>query len=266
MLKSSGVVNSEELLQVEYELTQQMAVSIHAIEGVQDSQTITLTGNKGKKQFSILIDGGSTHSFIDDKTAIHLKCELTKTPPMKVLVANGNQLISQYECNKFSWQIGNHHFQTSVKTLPMGSYDLVLGVDWLGSLGPVTFDFKQLQMQFQHQGQVITLQGNQKPGKPRLQQMTVAQFVRSCQRQEHGLMFLLDVVEKPTGSLLSQQMIEGAEMSKECIKFQGLLEEYDDIFQTPTGLPPQRDIEHSIEHSIELKDGSQPFSMRPYRN
>lgn len=129
ILAHEEAVKPQELIQDEINISQQMAVSVHVIEGVQDNQTITLTGNKGKKQFSILIDGGSTHSFIDDKTANKLKCELVKTPAMKMLVANGNQLVSQYVCKQFSWKMGNHQFNTSIRTLRMGSYDLVLGVD-----------------------------------------------------------------------------------------------------------------------------------------
>ncbi|XP_017241605.1 uncharacterized protein LOC135152094 [Daucus carota subsp. sativus] len=242
---------------------QQIEVSVHAIEGLKGSQTITLTGYKNKKQFSILVDGGSTHSFLDEKTAAQLKCELVKTKPLKVMVANGNQLVSHYECQGFSWNIGKYRFNTPVKTLPMGSYDLVLGVDWLGSLGPVTFDFKKLEMRFQKGEEMIVLQGNQGSDKPRLHQMTADQFVRSCQRQEHGLLFILDVVHQPAGSLLSLQSDDGNNNSEGNKKqLHNLLEEYSDIFKAPEGLPPER----QIEHSIDLKEGSQPFSIRPYRN
>lgn len=48
---------------------------------------------------------------------------------------------SQYECKDFKWKVGECEFQTPVRTLSLGSYDLVLGVDWLGSLGLVTFDY-----------------------------------------------------------------------------------------------------------------------------
>ena len=63
---------------------------------------------------------------------------------MQVLVANGNHLTRKHECTSFTWKVGDQDYQTSIRTLPMGNYDLVLGVDWLGSLGPVTFDFKNL--------------------------------------------------------------------------------------------------------------------------
>lgn len=114
------------------------------------------------------MDGGSTHSFLDEKTALKLKCEVIETLPMQVLVANGNHLTSKHECADFTWMIGDQNFHTSIRTLLMGSYDLVLGVDWLGSLGPVTFDFKNLLLQFEQGEKTVTLQGNKKPFKPSL--------------------------------------------------------------------------------------------------
>lgn len=76
---------------------------------------------------------------LDEKMVSRLKCDLIETIPMKVMVANGNHLISKYENPHFTWKIGKHEFHTPIRTFPMGSYDLVLGVDWLGTLGPVTF-------------------------------------------------------------------------------------------------------------------------------
>jgi hypothetical protein len=40
----------------------------------------------------------------------------------------------------------------------MGGYDIVLGVEWLHTLGPILMDFKELTMQFQHEGQQYKFQ------------------------------------------------------------------------------------------------------------
>jgi hypothetical protein len=40
-----------------------------------------------------------------------------------------------------------------------------------------------------------------------------------------------------------------------------ILQDYEDIFQKPAGLPPQRECDHRIL----LKDGSTPPNIRPYR-
>lgn len=174
---------------------------------------------------------------------------------MKVLVANGNHLLSGYECPDFKWKMGQQEFKTNVKTLPMGNYDLVLGVDWMGSLGPVTFDFKKLTLQFQNQGLPVVLQGNSQDKKPALQQMTANAFFRSCQRQRHGLMYVLYATSgtDPPTSQTNETPNSGGENES----LQELITKYGVIFQPPVGLPPHRDIEHGID----LKEGSQPYSL-----
>ena len=143
----------------------------------------------------------------------------------------------------------------------MGSYDLVLGVDWLGSLGLVTFDYKRLILQFLYKGQEVVLQGNSQPLKPRIQQMTAKAFVRSCQRQGHGFLYMINEVCQAPGLLHSAQGLS-ADGRAENEELPNLLLEYEDIFKAPTGLPPHR----QIEHNIELKEGAQPFSIRPYKS
>ena len=42
---------------------------------------------------------------------------------------------------------------------------------------------------------------------------------------------------------------------------QEIIEEFADVFETPTELPPTREIDHEIP----LKPGSQAFKMKPHR-
>jgi hypothetical protein len=43
--------------------------------------------------------------------------------------------------------------------IDMGGCDIVLGVKWLRTLGPIIMDFKDLNMQFQQEGQQYKFQG-----------------------------------------------------------------------------------------------------------
>jgi hypothetical protein len=44
-------------------------------------------------------------------------------------------------------------------SIDMGGCDIVLGVEWLCTLGPILMDFKDLTMQFQQEGQQYKFQG-----------------------------------------------------------------------------------------------------------
>ena len=43
--------------------------------------------------------------------------------------------------------------------LPLGEYDVVLGAQWLSTLGPIVWDFSKLQMKFFLQDKEVALQG-----------------------------------------------------------------------------------------------------------
>ena len=51
-------------------------ISLHALEGHPSEKMIKIRGNVGKMRLLILIDSGSSHSFLDKSTAKELLCVL----------------------------------------------------------------------------------------------------------------------------------------------------------------------------------------------
>jgi hypothetical protein len=56
-------------------------------------------------------------------------------------VANGDRVTSPGCCRNLSVSISNEQFIIDCYGLSISSYDMVLGVQWLESLGPVMWDF-----------------------------------------------------------------------------------------------------------------------------
>ena len=71
------------------------SLSQAAIVGVQGRKTIKITGLVNSQEILILIDSGTSSSFLSEKTSDTLKCDLTSSPPVTVTVANGEKLLSQ---------------------------------------------------------------------------------------------------------------------------------------------------------------------------
>lgn len=59
-----------------------------------------------------------------------------------------------------SWEMQGETFVAEVGVLPIGGYDVVLDMQWLSTLGPIIWDFKNLSMQFHLQDKSATLKGN----------------------------------------------------------------------------------------------------------
>lgn len=55
-----------------------------------------------------------------------------------MIVANGKELKCKYICKDFNWRMQGQEFITDVYVLPLESYDLILGVQWLVNLGDIT--------------------------------------------------------------------------------------------------------------------------------
>lgn len=56
-------------------------------------------------------------------------------------------------------KIHDHTFDTPLYVLPIQGVDVVLGVQWLQTLGPFVSDFTIPSMRFSHNDQLITITG-----------------------------------------------------------------------------------------------------------
>lgn len=76
-------------------------ISLNAMAGIrtlEDYNTIRVSGSIKSQKVHILIDLSSTHNFIDTCIAEQLGCDLSKSPPVKVVVANGDKILCDKIC------------------------------------------------------------------------------------------------------------------------------------------------------------------------
>ncbi|KAL2524544.1 Uncharacterized protein Adt_09598 [Abeliophyllum distichum] len=69
------------------------------------------------------------------------------------------------------------------------------------------------------------------------------------------------LVQQPYGLVGQLNTILEEEVTEIPEELKPILIEFDDVFQEPKGLPPER----LHDHHIPLKKGAQPFQIRPYR-
>jgi len=135
------------------------ALSQSAAVGVPGKKTIKLHGIVKDQELLILIDSGSTCTFISSKTANTLNCVLRPAPPIQVAVANGDKLQSTHQVLNFSWWSQGHTFTTDARVLSLQYYDMVLGMDWLEQHSPMWIHWKRKLLRFSYQGSRISLKG-----------------------------------------------------------------------------------------------------------
>lgn len=132
--------------------------------------------------------------------------------------------------------------------LPLACYDAILGIDWLAQHSPMEVDWKEKWMSFQYQGSKATLQG-------------INPFIGKCETiTNRDLATLID--QDKLWCLVEIQAVPAPKTSESLpSEVQALVDEFADIFQPPSGLPPKR----ASVHTIPLVPGAQPFRLRPYR-
>jgi hypothetical protein len=75
------------------------------------------------------------------------------------MIANGGSMKCGGHCENVHLQIGDYHLKSHMFSINMGSCEIVLGAEWIRTLGPILMDFKELTMQFDQEGQQYNFQG-----------------------------------------------------------------------------------------------------------
>ncbi|KAK6136072.1 hypothetical protein DH2020_030177 [Rehmannia glutinosa] len=122
---------------------EEVQMTLNAIAGEDGVTTMRLFGECDGHKLHVLIDSGSTLSFIQESTAKRLGCKLTPAKHLLVKVANG-RLVSSYKVEGFTWKMQGHSFTYSLRVLQNEGCDLILGGDWLKSCTPIELDYDKM--------------------------------------------------------------------------------------------------------------------------
>ncbi|XP_066354763.1 uncharacterized protein [Miscanthus floridulus] len=159
------------------------------------------------RAITILLDSGSTNSFLDTSVAESLSGVQPLQSPVSVKVASGASVActSQIQCAE--WYIEGFKFHSTLKILPIGTYDMIFGMDWLQAFSPMKVNWLQRWIQIPYGPENVVLQG------------ALPDDVQCSLVQLHHI------------------SVDGAAQH---------LDQYQHLFRVPTELPPRRACDHSI--------------------
>ncbi|CAM8968817.1 unnamed protein product [Rhodiola kirilowii] len=241
--------------------TDNPSISLHALEGHFVPTTLRLEASIYGKPIVVLVDGGSTHNFMQTRIARFLQLPVEPSQHMQVTVGNGDSLHCEGACNGVPLSMGGQSFEVSLHLLPIYGADLVLGVQWLADVGPVLFDYKALWLSFVHNGTQLKLHGLSRPS---LAQMTLRQIQRLTHTCASASMFHLIATVSPEPlhtTNPSLPVLPPDIPPPYSDDLNTLLRQFQATFLPPKGLPPHR----NSDHRINLSPGAAPVNVRPYR-
>ncbi|XP_058755088.1 uncharacterized protein LOC131628242 [Vicia villosa] len=114
---------------------------------------------KGKKLLT-LIDSGATSNFIDPKVAAELAVKIVETPTYVIEVGNGEKVKNQGVCEGLEFNMQGVKFSQHFFMMELGGTELVLGMDWLASLGKIEANFGELSLKWEKEGLAYEIKGD----------------------------------------------------------------------------------------------------------
>jgi hypothetical protein len=123
-------------------------ISLNSLTSFSAPQTLKIIGYINHRKVIILVDSGSTHNFIHRRIAQETHCYIHVVNNFQIMIDNGSSMKCGWRCENVCLQIGDYHLKSHMFVIDMGGCDIVLGANWLRTLGPILMDFKELTMQF----------------------------------------------------------------------------------------------------------------------
>jgi hypothetical protein len=127
-----------------------LSLSLSTTIGIQGKKTMRLQGNFKWHEILILVDSGSSSTFISASLVQKLACPTEPIEAATVIVAYGATLLCNTRVPDVTWCTQGHSFTMEARVLDLKHYDMVLGIDWLEDHSPMWVDRKCKRMRFTH--------------------------------------------------------------------------------------------------------------------
>eukprot|EP00253_Pinus_taeda_P016502 PITA_16502 len=221
-----------------------------ALEDRQAEYQPTMVEFEGKISnlpISVLIDPGATLSYVNPKVVERCNLQSVKFKnPWLVQLATGAKRKVTSKINNCSFTIADQPITADLNILPLGSYDILIGMDWLEKNWSLVDCKTKIIYYRDQQGNIKEMQGIRRPMQ--VWPITANQLVKCVQKgcQVYAIQVGFANSKDKTTSLNNIPVIQ----------------EFADVFpEEIPGLPPRRDIDFTIE----LVPGAAPVSRAPYR-
>ncbi|XP_041999909.1 uncharacterized protein LOC121749403 [Salvia splendens] len=225
---------------------------IHSLDGGRRSRPLKVLGQIQDREVCILVDTGSDRDFLHLEIAESLHLSLSPIRPFRVFIGNGVALLCTHMSRQTKLEVQGSVFVVDLHILPIHGTDVILGMDWLESLGKISADFAGKTLEFIHKGQPFTLNGITAPprrlGVHSLFMLHSSPDVSAC----------FEIVLLELESAASKLEAFPGDLP---VGIAGVLEGFRNVFRVPTDMPPTR----QYDHRIHLLPGSKPVNVRPYR-
>lgn len=112
-------------------------LSLNAISAADNSNCMKLKTKVHDKVMLVLMDSGSSHSFVSSNFVQLVGLSTVPMPQKKVKLANGEWMVTDQMVAPLHWYCQGYTLSSNMIVLDMHPYDAILGFDWLQKHSPM---------------------------------------------------------------------------------------------------------------------------------
>ena len=232
------VINHDEETECQMTYDNQVlhTLSLNSYMGIESPKTTKLRGYIQNMEVTVMLDSGASHNFINPEVVNKLRMKVYADSSLDVLLGNSVTVNALGVCRAVTFELHQTNFTSDFISLELGNVDVILGIQWLETLGKCEVDWKEQVISFVYEGNKVTLLGD-----------------KSLHGTKFSFKSLMPVYTsgKPGREVLLANSIATSTSPEISPKLSLLLQEFNDAFAIPTTLPPFR----GKEHAINLKPG-----------
>ena len=221
------------------------AFVIGSAEARQDPDTVTGTFLLNDRYVSVLFDSGADKSFVSLDVSRLL--DIVPTPlEAKYLIelADGKKIEATHTLRECRLELSGLSFPIDLMPVPLGSFDVVVGMDWLSLYRAEIVCFDKVIRIPLPDGEILSVRG-EKSGAP----LSIISSMKARKYLRKGCSAILALVNVSTDD---EKKIEDIPVVRD----------FSDVFPDDLpGLPPHR----QVEFGIDLTPGAAPIARAPYR-
>jgi hypothetical protein len=123
-------------------------VTLASINGVPKFNTFRMSGVLQGQKVSVLIDGGASHNFIDSILLQRRHIPTVDFEGFRVEVAVGRTMPCDRYILGMKLTLGRHNLAHDFYVMELPDTNIILRVQWISTLGPITTNYKTMKMSF----------------------------------------------------------------------------------------------------------------------
>ena len=146
--------------------------SLLAVAGMPICDSMQVRVTVGAVTLTALLDTGSTHNFIAEEAAARTGLTVQPSLRLTATVANGERIACPGVLRQAPIAIVGENFCVDLYVMPLAGYDVVLGTQWMVTLGKMVWDFTTRTVAFTRHGRTICWEDVAAQRTPRLSNIT----------------------------------------------------------------------------------------------